>query len=67
MLSTPPATMAVAPSVMILCAARAMDCSPEMQKRLMPGPGPRFVALTGTRAVRPKAAGVRRLVFFTRR
>ncbi len=35
MLSTPPATITDTPSVMIRCAARAMDCNPELQKRLM--------------------------------
>ncbi len=35
MLSRPPATMTSAPSVMTRCAARAMDCNPELQKRLM--------------------------------
>ena len=35
MLSSPPATITVAPSVITRCAASAMDCSPELQKRLM--------------------------------
>ena len=35
MLSTPPATITAAPSVMMRCAAKAMDCNPELQKRLM--------------------------------
>ena len=39
MLSRPPATMTDAPSVMMRCAASAMDCSPELQKRLMLKPG----------------------------
>ena len=35
MLSSPPATMTCAPSVMTRCAASAIDCRPELQKRLM--------------------------------
>ena len=35
MLSSPPATMTSAPSVMTRCAARAIDCNPELQNRLM--------------------------------
>ncbi len=35
MLSTPPATITGTPSVITRCAAMAMDCSPEAQKRLM--------------------------------
>jgi len=35
MLSRPPATNTCTPSVMIRCAASAIDCNPELQKRLI--------------------------------
>jgi hypothetical protein len=58
MLSTPPATIAGAPSTMMRCAAIAMACRPDEQKRLTVTPA--VVTGSPARSAMPRARCCRR-------